>query len=75
MAIITPKGKLRLCTVPIDASYKDTLKFETVANQTTYFATKAVYNFDNDDYTFMQKDGVIRVNKNADKLYKCNYVM
>lgn len=75
MAIITPKGKLRLCTVPIDASYKDTLKFTNIENQTSYFASKAVYNFDDDDYTFMQKDGVIRVNKNADQLYKCNYVM
>lgn len=73
--LITPNGKLRLCSVPIDNSYLHQIYFSSKANQTSYFASKAVYNFDSEDFSYMQKDGVLRVNKNADQLYSCNYVM
>lgn len=75
MGVIIPNGDLRLLTVGFDASYTHQLTFATEAAQATYFNSLSVYGFDATDYTYIQKNGTIRVNKNADELHGCNYVM
>lgn len=75
MGVIVPDGDLRLLTVGFDASYSHQLTFASESAQATYFNSLAVYGFDADEYTFIQKDGTLRVNKNADELHGCNYIM
>ena len=75
MSIIVPDGDLRLLTVGFDASYSHQLTFPTDAAQASYFTSLAVYGFDATNYTYIGKNKTLRVNKNADELYGCNYIM
>lgn len=75
MSVVVPTGKLTLCAVPIDNTYKNQLTFASVAAQTAYFTSTAIQNFQETGYTFIQKDGYVRLPKNADELYNVNYMM
>ncbi len=75
MGVVVPNGKVKLCAVPIDNTYKNQLTFTTAAAQTSYFASLSLHNFDDTDYTFLQKDSLVRIAKNADVLYNINYIM
>lgn len=75
MSVVVPTGKLSLCSVPIDNTYKNQITFASVAAQTSYFTSTAVQNFQETGYTFIQKDGYVRLPKNADELYNVNYMM
>lgn len=71
---ITPSSNLKILQgVPIDKDYNHTLYFSSKANQQTYFSGKAKYTFN--DFTYIRDNKAIRVNKKADNLYDCNYIM
>ena len=75
MGVVTPNGDMYLISVNIDASQAHQLYFTTKLDQETFFQSKAVAGVSPADYTFIQKDDMIRVRKNADLLYNANYLM
>lgn len=75
MGVVTPNGDLYLISVNIDASQAHQLYFTSKLDQETFFQSKAVAGVSPADYTFIQKDDMIRVRKNADLLYNANYLM
>jgi hypothetical protein len=72
---MTPYTTVKLLSnVPLDNSYKDTLDFfANVSEQYNYFNGKSTYSFNN--LTPVKMQNTIRIPKNADQLYNCNYVM
>lgn len=75
----TPSSMIWLCSVPIDNTYQNQIRFSTAAEQSTYFATKTKKTFS--DYVVVRKttpDGRLRssvkVEANIDDLYGCNYM-
>lgn len=63
-----------LKNAPITNNYKDTLWFDSKADQENYF--KSLTAFDLKNYTYQRVNlGVTRVGINAEKLYNCNYMM
>jgi hypothetical protein len=72
---MTPYTTVKLLSnVPLDNSYKDTLDFfANVSEQYNYFNGKTAYTFNN--LTPVKMQNTIRIPKNADQLYHCNYVM
>lgn len=75
MGVIVPTGAIKLCSVPIDNTYKNQITFPDVLAQTQYFTLNAVQSFAETGYTYVQKDGYVRLPKNADELYNVNYIM
>ena len=75
MGVITPSGDMYLLNVNIDQTQANQLWFESRYQQETFFRGKVVAGLTPADYTYIQKDDVVRVNKNADQLYNCNYLM
>lgn len=70
---MTPITKLLIChNVPLDASYTDTLTFSSNTAQYNYFAGKAKYTYNN--LGPIRMENAIRVPRNADDLYDCNYI-
>lgn len=69
----SPDSIVNLCSVPLEADQKNQLHFSSVSAQTNYFEGTVVESFD--DFTFVRRDSVIRVNRNIEDLYNCNYVM
>lgn len=60
--------------VPLDNTYRNTIYFTTVANQTSYFQDKTKYTFANQNYQRVNR-GALRIARKADDLYDCNYLM
>lgn len=84
MALIEPNTEIRfLLNVPLDPSYENTLYFDTIAQQTSYFLAKSVRTLTN--YSYQRKNaGVMRVGWVADlfdqssvisEMYMSNYMM
>ena len=75
MASIAPNTDLKiLYDVPLDASQEHTIYFGTPTDQHDYFASKVRWTFSQLTYQRVNS-GHIRVEKNADDLYNCNYLM
>lgn len=72
---IAPNTTIRIVrNCPLDNSYQNTILFDSRAAQTNYFInTLDGYTFQNNTYQRVNK-GIIRVEKNADLLYDCNYL-
>jgi hypothetical protein len=71
---IAPNSILKLLVnVPLDSDYVNTINFDSVSEQTAYFASKYKYNFDN--YSYLKEQQKIRVGVKADNIYECNYLM
>ena len=78
---ITPNSDLKvLHNVPLDSTYEHTIYFgpqgqsASLTAQSTYFSTKTKYTFS--DLTYQRVfDNKIRIEKSADDLYDCNYLM
>lgn len=60
--------------VPLDNTYRNTIYFAYVVDQTTYFSGKTKYTFAAQSYQRVQK-GSLRIGRKADDLYDCNYLM
>lgn len=72
---IAPNTTIRLLkNVPLDNTYRNTIYFSSVANQTGYFSGKTKYAFTAQSYQRVQK-GTLRIGRKADDLYDCNYLM
>ena len=69
---VTPAGSITLCRTKLENDYKNTLTFASSSAQTTYFnglTGNKTYN----DYTYMKKDGKIRVAEPIDNIINYNY--
>lgn len=72
---ISPNTTIRMLKdVPLDNTYRNTIYFAYVANQTSYFSGKTKYTFAAQSYQRVQK-GTLRIGRKADDLYDCNYLM
>lgn len=72
---IQPNSTLRVLNdVHVDPEYHNSLYFVTLADQTTYFTSKTKYTFSELTYQRVNK-GVIRVQRKADDMYDCTYMM
>lgn len=72
---IAPNSTIKIIyQCPLDKSYENTLWFDTLAEQTTYFITTlGGYTFQNNSYQRVNK-GVLRIAKPAEEMYDCNYL-
>ena len=68
--------------VPLDDTYSDTIKFNSVGEQTGYFSARLKYRFANMTYQRVNNSVArprgpltVRVPQLADNLYDCNYIM
>ena len=59
--------------IKFNSSYTDTLFFDSVSAQTSYFSGKAKFSFNN--LTPIRLQNKIRLPRPADSLYDCSYVM
>lgn len=75
MANFTPAGKIKIGRVPFDNSYRHTLTFSSVEEQTAYFSSVCTESLENDSYTYIRMNNTIRVPFNAERLYTYDYVM
>ena len=66
-------SKVYLLDVPLENDYKNTLYFANAQAQQTYFQSKTKFTFT--DFSYQRKDHFIRVPRQYDDVYKCNYVM
>lgn len=72
---IAPNTNIRvLKDVPLDNTYRNTILFTSATNQLNYFLSKQKYAFNNQTYQRVN-NGVMTLNRSADDLYDCNYVM
>lgn len=62
-----------LQNIPLDSTYKDTLKFNDVSSQISYFTSKAKRTFT--DLMAVRFQNGIRLPVPADFLFDCNYIM
>nr|DAH09829.1 MAG TPA: Major tail protein [Caudoviricetes sp.] len=75
MPYIPPNSDVVLCRgVPIDSDYKNTLYFESVAEQNNYFFSKAFKQFHNVSYQ-RERRNVITLDIPATDVYACNYLL
>lgn len=65
--------KVYLLDVPLENDYKNTLYFGSASAQQTYFSSRVRFTFT--DFSYQRKDHFIRVPRQYDDVYKCNYVM
>lgn len=73
MGVVTPNGDLHLIQVNMDPVNQ--MYFTSKADQESFFLGRSVAGVSPADYTFIQKDEMVRVHKNADLLYNANYLM
>lgn len=72
---IAPNTEIRvLNNVPLDNTYEHTINFANSSAQSSYFIGKTKYAFTAQSYQRVQR-GRCRVNRKADDLYDCNYMM
>lgn len=72
---IAPNTTIKMLKdAPLDNTYRNTIYFANVGDQTSYFSGKTKYTFATQSYQRVQK-GTLRVGRKADDLYDCNYLM
>lgn len=70
---IAPNTEVRLLSnVPLK-TYRHQLLWDTGSEQSLYFKSKTAHTFT--DFTYQRETRSIRVPKNRDELYNCNYLM
>lgn len=73
MAVITPQSDVYLLKVPLEIDNENQLTFATGAAQHTYFNSLPKIGYD--DFTYIRKDGVLRIPAVMDDILSYNYVM
>lgn len=73
MAVITPQSDVYLLKVPLEIDNENQLTFANATAQYNYFHSLPKIGFD--DFTYIRKDGVLRIPELVDNLYGYNYVM
>lgn len=72
---IEPNTTIRvLKNVPLDKTYEHSVLFGSTAQQESYFSSKTKFVFNNQTYQRVQA-GKMRVQRKAEDLYDCNYLM
>lgn len=72
---IEPNSNIRILkNCPLDTSYDHTIYWSSLTNQINYFMSLTKYSFTEQTYTRVNK-GSIRVERKAEDLYDCNYLM
>ena len=72
---IEPNTNIRILKdVPLDTTYDHTIYFSSASAQTNYFAGLIKYNLTNQTYQRVKR-GYARVQRKAEDLYDCNYMM
>lgn len=75
MANFQPSGKILIGRVPFDNSYRHTLTFSSVSEQTSFMMGRMDSSLEKDTYTYVRMNNSIRVIFNAERLYTYDYVM
>lgn len=75
MPNFTPAGIVRIGRVPFDNSYRNTLAFQSLEDQQSYFASVCTKRLEKGTYTYVRMSNSIKVPFNAEGLYTYNYVM
>ncbi len=75
MANFQPSGKILIGRVPFDNSYRHTLTFSSVSEQTSFMMGRMDSSLEKDTYTYVRMNNSIRVMFNAERLYTYDYVM
>lgn len=71
---VAPNSAIKvLRNVPLTNNNRNTIYFGTRAEQTTYFSNLAKHTFTG--CTYIKETKKVRVDKKADDLYDCNYIM
>lgn len=73
--VITPQSDLILLKCPLELSEEHQLSFSNATAQYNYFSSLPKYTPTSADYTYIRKDGMLRVNAQFDALIEYNYVM
>lgn len=74
MSAITPSSDLRLLRVPIELDEKNQIDFNNLQAQTTYFL--CIPNcIEEENFTYIRQDGIIRFPACKDDIINYNYVM
>lgn len=68
-----PTSTIRLCRVKFGNDYKHVIDFASASDQANYFISNTVRTYNN--YSYVRKDGYIKLEGNADLIQNCNYVM
>ena len=72
---IEPNTNIRILKdFPLDTTYDHTIYFSSATAQTNYFAGLTKYNLNNQTYQRVKR-GYARVQRKAEDLYDCNYMM
>ena len=75
MAYVSPITQIILLQdVPLESDYEHTILFESLTQQENYFKTKQRFIFNQQTYQRVSSN-TIRIQKNAEELYYCNYLM
>lgn len=74
MSAITPSSDLRLLRVPIELDEKNQIDFNNVQAQTAYFLGISNY-VEEENFTYIRQDGIIRFPACKDDIINYNYVM
>ena len=76
MAAITPNSELYLLKCPLEIDNNHQLTFSSVTAQTNYFKSlEKNIHLEDDEYSYIRHDNIIRVNAHIDTLLNYNYVM
>ena len=73
MTVITPQSDVYLLKVPLEIDNTNQLTFANATAQHTYFASLPKIGYD--DFTYVRKDGVLRIPAVMDDILSYNYVM
>ena len=73
MAVITPQSDVYLIKVPLEIDNNNQLTFANATAQYTYFSSLPKISYD--DFTYIRKDGVLRIPAVMDDILSYNYVM
>ena len=73
MAVITPQSDVYLLKVPLEIDNENQLTFANATAQHTYFNSLPKIGYD--DFTYIRKDGVLRIPAVMDDILSYNYVM
>lgn len=70
---VTPAGTITFVKTPLENDYKNTFTFSSLANQNSYFTGLSNSIVAGTDYTYMKKDGKIRVARPIEDIINYNY--
>lgn len=73
MAVITPQSDVMLVKVPLEIDNNNQLTFANATAQFNYFNSLPKISYD--DFTYIRKDGVLRIPAVMDDILSYNYVM